>query len=154
MKTDMQYLLEDLEIKEPLEEMATVFRDIKRNMICQVNPDSGRIGLEYFKIYNHINVSAARKIARIEFRRPEYVIHSDNKQKWFLNSSEKKILMFVLQTESKKYKGYTNFQAAIIDFNNEKGLDIDLTEQNFVNDLKYPDYLPIDLPMPNYLDLK
>lgn len=154
MKTNMQNLFEDIEIKEILEEMSTVFRDTKRNIVCQVNPDRGRIGLEYFKIYNHINTEVAQKIARIEFRKPEYVIHSDNKEKWYLNSAERKILVYVLKMESEKYDGYTNFQSAIIDFNNEKGLSPKFSKQNFVKDLKYPEYLPIDLPMPNYLELK
>lgn len=154
MKTDIEKLLEDFEIKEHLEEMATVFSDKTHNLLCQVNPDSGRLGLEYFKIYNNFQWKTATKIARIEFRKPEYVIHTSNKENWVLNSHERKTLVKLLQMPSRLNNNFTNFQMAIIQFNLEKGLDVDSTLENKIDNLIYPDYLPIDLPIPNYLELR
>lgn len=146
---------EEYLVEEYLEEMSTVFRDRESNQICQVNPDRSRRGLEYFKLYNSDSYDTADSIARISFREPKYIIHknTDGRLNWVLNSKQKKALVKALNLPSKKYKGYNNYQTAILDFNNEKGLDIDQTKENFVNDLKYPDYLPIDLSMPDYMKL-
>ena len=152
---ESKQLNEDYIVEEHIEEMATVFRDKDSKQLCQVNPDRGRKGLEYFKLYNSDSYDTSNSIARISFREPKYINHknSDGKENWILNSKQKKALVKALNLPSKKYKGYNNYQTAIIDFNNEKGLDIDLTEENLVDDLKYPDYLPIDLPMPDYMKL-
>ena len=116
-----------------------------------MNPDPNRIGLEYFKLFNSANRSAAKKMARIEFRRPRYVYHENNEGKeiWTLNSKERKHLMMILNSKS---RGVTNWQNAIIQWNLEKGLSEDRTKKNLFSSgkLKYPEHLPYDLKMPNY----
>lgn len=144
-------------IIENLWEMATVGRDSCNNVLMQVNPDVERQGLEYFKFYNAANSRRANKVARIEFRRPKYVIHKsdDGKTNWFLNGREKaKLIEFLKQTNSTRLD-LTNWRYAIMAFNNEKGLDPHFTEKNLLSSgkLKYPKFLPFDLPMPDYTQL-
>ena len=161
MKTFKQFLKESKQLKEEylveeyLEEMATVYIDRENNYLYQVNPDRSRKGLEYFKLYDSVNWPKAKQVARISFREPKYIIHrnTDGKENWFLNSKQKKALVKALTMKSIKYQGYNNYQTAIIDFNLEKGLEPDKTKENLVNDLKYPVYLPIDLPIPDYMKL-
>ena len=152
MKTFKEFLNETIDIKENLNEMATVYRDKDKKQLCQVNPDKGRQCLEYFKLYDSDSFDKVTKIARISFREPKYVIHKNDRgfDDWKLNVTDKQNLKTLLEQQSDKYEGYTNFQAAIIDFNMEKGLNVSQTKENFVENPKYPKYLPIDLPMPNY----
>lgn len=139
---------------EYLDEMATVVID-QRGYLIAVNPDQKRKGDEYFKIYNSTSISKASKMIRVSFRKPKYVIHyKDSQDFWKFNSKEKKILIDILTSKSKMRKPdggyYTNWEFAILAFNNEIGYDYEKTEENTVDNLKYPDALPIDLPMPDY----
>lgn len=142
-------ILEYLEINE----MATVGRNYDVPFTLIVNPDRKRVGDEYFKLVNNIDWLSADKIARISFRSAIYIDHKSNKKAWTLTSKQKKALIKFFNSVSDKNDKYTNWEMAILDFNNEKGLDIPKTLDNKVNDLKYPNYLPIDLPMPDYTQL-
>lgn len=135
------------------------------NNFIAVNPDPSRgwYGEEYFKAYNNDNARKAEKVIRIKFRAPEYVFHKNNdgKKDWILNSKEKKKLINLLQKPS-KFNNLTNWQYAILQFNLEAfdinvddclTLTIEKQEQMDKNNpQKY--YLPIDLEMPDYTDLK
>ena len=135
--------------------MANVYRDPKSRFCIEVNPDKQRLGNEYFKLYNARQWKKATKIARISFRKAKYIKHSDIFDDWVLANKEKKYLVEALQKQaSMPYENYTNWQKAIILHNNEKGLPMEQTLENKLADLKYPKYLPIDLPMPNYLELE
>lgn len=135
--------------------MANVYRDPQSRFCIEVNPDKQRVGNEYFKLYNAKQWKKATKIARIAFRQAKTIKHKDIFDDWILTNKEKKYLVDALQKHaSMPYENYTNWQKAIILHNNEKGLSMEETLENKVNDLKYPKYLPIDLPMPNYLELK
>lgn len=144
-------------IIENLNEMATIGRDNRKGLLMQVNPDEGRQGLEYFKLYNAFNHSNAKKMARIEFRRPEYVVHGNmmGKSKWFLNAREKDDLMDFLNSKNATRPDLNNWKYGIVAFNNEKGLDPEDTEQNLLSagTLNHPRYLPFDLKMPDYRQL-
>lgn len=139
---------------EILTEFATVGRFQKQNFSLAVNPDRKRNlkNAEYFKVYNHIDPERATKIARISFRSSSYIIHHQNggKKNWVLNQKERKELMQILQSSSKKHPGYTVWQSLILYFNYEVGLDEEKTKENRIADLRYPMYLPIDLRIPNY----
>lgn len=52
----------------------------------------------YFKVYNGENRQKASKVARIYFDEPKYVYpeHSDGKQVWYFNSTEKKLFVKTL----------------------------------------------------------
>ena len=146
-------------IEERLDEMSTIVMDKKNSVLVQVNPDMGRMGLEYFKFFNSFSEGKATRIARISFRDPRYVIHHNNRGKdnWILNSKEKRMLVALLQQKSDMINCegnvLTNWEKSIVQFNLEKGLPKEDTEENFVNNPKYPNYLPIDLPMPDYYKL-
>lgn len=90
----------DIEAGEILTEFATAGRFQKYNMSVAVNPDKNRnkINAEYFKVYNNEFPYKAMKIARIKFRSCEYVIHDSkgNKENWFLNETERKQLIEIL----------------------------------------------------------
>ena len=111
--------------QEPLDAMATVGRDYSVPMVVTVNPDPRRVGNEYFKIFNSDTFVGADKVARILFRKAEYVTHKDSKKPWILNSKEKRALVNFLKSKSDKIglTDYTNWQVAILQFNEEKGLD-------------------------------
>ena len=128
-------ILEDAIKDLYLEESITYF-DKSKNIRIQVNPDLKRIGDEYFKVLNSYTDSKATKMARILFRKAEYVMHrnSDGKDDWFLNSSERKLLCEILNSKTKhtffhrpttkgekpKLIKMTVFQYSIAMFNSEK----------------------------------
>ena len=147
------------EYQEPLYEMAVVGYDESLSIIVEVNPDSKRTGNEYFKVYDSSSKEKAKRVCRILFREPKYVNHRRGRgmtkrmSNWIMNSRERKNLISFLKRESKLFQGLTIWQAAIVLFNNEKGLQKPETMENFMDKLKYPDYLPIDLPMPDYTQL-
>ncbi len=154
----------DIEAGEMLDEYSTVTRVQDLNMCLAVNPDhrENSAGAEYFKIYNNCDTALADKIARIRFRSPEYVIHlpGRNKENWFLNMEEVAQLVELLQRPGKntQFPGLTLWQELILAFNWEaNGLDYQETLHNRIGNetsepiqLKYPDSLPIDLPVPEY----
>ena len=147
----------DTESGEFLHEFATVARDSNLNMSVAVNPDRNLKNIEYFKVYNHAKPQRATKIARIQFRCPEYIIHNNNRKlkNWTLTSDDKTSLLKLLNSESKKdiIPQITVWQSLIISFNYEMGLDTADTLKNKYKKLVYPDFLPIDLPIPDYRKL-
>ena len=124
----------------------------------KVNPDLGRRKLEYFKYLDAWFSYDVKKIARIDFRSPRYIFCRNpiGKRQWWLYSSEKEELMDFLISKNYEMSDLTNWQALILDFNLEKGgLTYDKTTENLLSNrnLKYPEYLPFDLKMPDYRKL-
>lgn len=146
----------DIEESEILTQFTTVARDYNLNISLVINPDKNQNlnNTEYFKFYNNANPDKASKIARIKFRLPEYIIYHNNggKENWFLDSEEKKILMEILRQPCEKYPEFSIWQGLISDFNWETGLDRSETKKNSISDMLYPDFLPIDLKIPDYLN--
>ena len=146
-----------LEASYELDAMATIYRDPKGRFLVSVNPDPNREDDEHFKLYNKTSRSSATKIARISFRKAEYIYHSMNqgKKDWILNAKEKKYIVKAFKKKNPAfYNGqYTYWQFAIAQFNLEKGLDYEKTFKNVGKKLKYPKYLPFDLEMPDYAKL-
>jgi len=144
-----------MKFKELICEMSTVVRD---EFLIAVNPDTKRIGDEYFKVYNASSIDKATKIARIKFRDSSYIIHKNerNFENWILNKKEKNILIKILNTLNTEYddKGnsynLTTFQKSIYLFNYEKGLGKSSNEALRLSIEDRKDYLPIDLKMPDY----
>ena len=113
-------------------------------------------GEEYFKVYNASPRWDAGKIARISFKEPKCDFKYKGKEIWSLNTEEKRHLMDILQSKKGIWGlDLTNWQLAILTFNMEKGLDWDETKENLISSgtLKYHEYLPFDLPIPNYMEL-
>lgn len=146
-------------IEEFLEEMATIYKSKEYSILIAVTPDSGRAGNPYFKFLNNSNYLNADKIIRILFHKPDYIVHTDGKELWKLNNKDKKLLIKILNQHSKKYKEYTNWQAAKFDWNCEyleEMLDIDeyfkgTYDEEYDTD---PGYIRSDLEMPNYMNLQ
>lgn len=146
-----------LEASYELDAMATIYWDKKGRFCISVNPNPNRIGDEYFKLFNSSSVRTATKVARISFKAAKYIHHtnSDGKDDWILNSKEKKYLVKALQKQAKMpYAQYTNWQKAILLFNEEKHLDQEKTLKNLLPKPKYPKYLPFNLEMPDYTKLE
>lgn len=144
----------DIEADEILTGFVTVGRFKEENMSVAVNPDANRnkVNTEYFKVYNNEFPDKATKIARIKFRTCEYVIHNNNGRKtvWFPDRDEIRNLVRILNYPSAKDKGFTVWQSLILSFNFENGLDFEATQNNRSVNPAYPDYLPIDLEIPDY----
>ena len=140
---------------ENLNEMAKIVQDDDNNISIIVSPDTKRNNRnnEYFKILNHKEYSKASKIARIKFRQPKYVLrhNNDGKKNWILNKDEKQLLINLLNKKNIYKESY--WETAIIRYNLEAGLSEEKTLENTKDNLKYPDYLPIDLNLPDYTKL-
>ena len=145
-------------------EMATVANS--ENSYIAVNPDSSRgwYNEEYFKLYDAQNARKATHIARIKFRKAEYTVHSnsDGKESFKLNTKQKKDLINLLNSKSKKETGLTVWQYAILQFNleaieyanREYCLSLTMEKQKQMpKDQPEKYWLPIDLPMPDYTKL-
>lgn len=154
---------------EMLEAMALTYIDKQDSYCLQVNPDQNS-KTEYFKFFNNVSWVKATKLCRISFREPKYIIHTNSHKvdDWLLTKKEQKYLIKVLWSDSKKYKGYSVWQALIIDYNAERySLPNDISEkltitkqQKLARHVNLSEVeglmvqaLPIDLPMPNYLKL-
>lgn len=148
---------EEIDYLASLDEMATVGRSTREKLLIQVNPAEKEAGnAPYFKLFNSANEPSATHLARIRFDLPVYEIHAKKwnrgKDYWWLNSKEKRKLIAYLKADNTNTPQFTNWKVAILAFNNERGLDYEKTQQNLLSKLplKYPDYIPFDLKMPNY----
>lgn len=128
----------NLNEKEVLTKTIFVQSDDNYNMSLVINLYFNNIIIdenEYFKVYNNINPNKATKVARIKFRKPEYIIYDNNKiNNWFLNSIEKRALMRILINQSILYPDRTVWDELIRLFNKEMG------SNSLPNDLKIPNY--------------
>lgn len=134
--------------------MATVARDVQRKMLIEVNPDMHK-GNAYLKLYNAASKQKASKVARISMYEPIYIEHANvgrkaGKKDWILNSKEKREFIAFLNSVQ---NGYTVWQKTILDINKELDLFEEDTIENLLPNPKYPDYLPYNLPIPDYMKL-
>lgn len=142
-------------VEEYLDEMATIYKSKEYGILVAVNPDSKRSGLPYFKFFNSYDFNKATHVIRIMFKDTDYVVHNDSKKLWKLNTQDKKLLVKIMNQESKRYKGYTNWDAAKFDWNYEyleEMLDIDSYFNGEYDDVyeSNPGYIPSTLKMPDY----
>ena len=91
--------------------MATVARDVQREMLIEVNPDMHK-GNAYLKLYNAASKQKASKVARISMYEPIYIEHANvgrkaGKKDWILNSKEKREFIAFLNSVQ---NGYTVWQ--------------------------------------------
>ena len=93
----------------------------------------------YFKVYNNENYKKATKIARIHFMNPSYEMHSN--QHWPLNTTEKKMLIKILNTtiQINDVETTTVWKELIGEYN--RG----------INDKSK--HMPLNLVMPDYTQL-
>lgn len=139
----------------PVNEMATVARSARMHILIQVNADELHIDNPYFKVYNDESYGTAMN--RISFNAPEYIEHTTyGKDRWFLNSKEKRNLIALLNAPSEHIdrrdtsREYTNWEWAIIQYNNEICA---VGEKDTVAGRLKGKALSIDLLMPDYREL-
>lgn len=103
-------------------EMATIATG--NNLNINVNPETNRLSIAYFKVLNAKSFRAATKIARLHFKDSGMEYHRDSlgKQQWILNSREIKNIIKLLESKHADYNGYTNWQVACYQWNFENGL--------------------------------
>ena len=107
-------------IKQPLEEMATVYSDANYGILVTVNPDPNRVGDPYFKFFNSVSYKSATKAVRIYFKKLGYTYHRrDGKKLWKMNAKELNILMTILKTKSAVDPKYSVWDMAKFYWNNE-----------------------------------
>lgn len=147
---------EEIDYLESLYEMATVGRSQKEKLLIQVHPAESYTGDFYFKVFDAANEQHAKHIARIKFERPVYIVHAPKynrgKNYWWLSAKDKRKLIAYLDSQNENHPEFSNWQYAILAYNNEKGLDFAQTQENLLADgqLKYPKFMPFDLRRPNY----
>jgi len=150
-----------------LDEMASVAAQTNEapTFCIYVNPDNHRIGNEYFKVYDKPSYFSSKKVCRISFHAPKYLIHRnrDGKKNFVLDAQRKKDLIKKLSEQHEVTidgQAITVWQWAIMQYNKELGLPYKESLENISYDesgneinrssWKHPDYMPIDLPMPDY----
>lgn len=107
----------------------------------------------HFIVYNFGVWRNASKASRILFELPEYLDIKTDFEQWILNSEDKALLIKYVKTYWKEMIHSWNWERNLFrDFGDEKD-PYEKTNENFINDRKYPDYLPIDLPIPDYSNL-
>ena len=151
--------------KQPLLEMSKAFsyKD-KRIDVCAWVENPMGVNNMYFKYYNCSTIPSATHVARIRMDKPEYVggnHREGTKKKWILTDTEKRELVELLSSKSEEHPDLTYWQEILLTYNRDNfNLSAkDTIEGNFAKaqkDPKMPEYLqplPIDYPMPDYLQL-
>lgn len=139
----------------PLTEMSMAVTD--KNSAIWVEAGSTRPKANrYFKYYNNISYQKANKVARISITKSEYIKHRniDSKDDWILTKSEKKKLVTLLNRPSEDFPEITNYQYIIAVYNRDNFyLSISRFIRGDYNKSDYPDLLPLNYPMPDYMEL-
>lgn len=157
----------------PLYEMASLgkarLKSKGKSWFVAVHYDPDRRGDPYFRFYSTPQYSKNAPAARISFIEARYIIHPKADNKHFnLDPKQKKALMKFMNSKSTKngYEGYTNWQTAIMKFNDEAVQDkpgylkwqqctrafMEANKRLFSRG-QLKNALPIDLPMPDYTQL-
>ncbi|MEI8198737.1 MAG: tyrosine-type recombinase/integrase [Eubacteriales bacterium] len=139
-------------VKTKEEKSIAVCSDLNNKFSVEVPDDPN--GGEFFVIYDRPEKSLAKRASLISFRVPMYKDMAYGKyMKWVLSDEEKQKMVGLLKGDSQKRKWGDNWSSAIINHNGVRGLDSIDTMFNKMDILPYKNYLPIDLPMPDYMDL-
>ena len=81
-------------------EMATIFTNPKVGMTIRVNPDPGRIGNPYFKVYNSAKIKRNEtSVVRLHFFDSSMEYHKDEYLNWVIFSDDVKRIKEILETE-------------------------------------------------------
>ena len=121
--------------QEPIYSMAQIGQNESPGFCIWVNPDQGRNDDPYFKMYNAQKYASAEKSIRIGLLEPKLIYHSDGKEIWHVTKSDLKHLDVFMSKKSRKYVGYTNWQATIYDWNYEYGCITPSPDDEYVSDI-------------------
>lgn len=106
-----------------LSEMSTVAFDNGINI--NINQEIDRLSIAYFKVYDHANVNAAKRVVRLHFKDSGIEYHRDplGKQPWKLSSRDiKKIANLLKQPNHEHDNMYTNWQVLCYRWNRDNQL--------------------------------
>lgn len=121
---------------EPVYSMAQIGKNENPIFCIWVNPDQGRNGDPYFKMYDAQKYSSAKHSIRIGLKEPKLIYHADGKKFWNVTKSDLKALDRFMSKKSRKYAGFTNWQATIFDWNYEYGCIEPSPEDEFNSDIE------------------
>lgn len=140
-----------------------------KKWFMSVHYDPQRRSDPYFMFYDAPTFQRNAPCARIAFREPRYIVRPDNSNKHFnLSSIEKKALVRFMNSPSDdgRYEGLTNWEMSIMLYNREavqdklSNLKRSQCTRAFMEANKcmfsrgqLRNFLPIDLPMPDYTQL-
>ena len=151
----LKFLYEHFSKDNQVNEMSMAWVDQKAQKCCWVeNPNTHEN--DYFKYYDSFSYRKANHIARISLKSPQYLKHKnkDGKKNWILTNKEKKELIQLMQEDSTNHKGFTNWQATLIQYNFDNFyISFDDTKNGTFDKKKYPKAFDINTPMPNYMEL-
>lgn len=127
----------------PLNENS-IYKDQRNNILIFCRPSDKKVygRKAYFKVYNSSEQRKAKKVARICFYEPKYVIHPndpDGCSQWFLNSSEIKVLINILKSKNNIGVRYPSTWSALIN-----------TFNSVVKSNHPEDIIDMNLPIPDY----
>lgn len=157
---------------ECVECMSTIGKSYKKGnktYCVTVNPDGNRQGIVYFKYCNAENYRKCDSVIRIRLDACDYVIHKDSKNIWHINSEDRQRLVEFMSSESKLFRGYTNYIVSCYFWNYEMDLLSDDADYPDVYDTLFhayvsgwfdtqkcslhPSYIASTAKMPNYAEL-
>ena len=151
----MRKLIKRLDNLLQLTEMSMAWVDTNAARCVWVENPNTHVN-DYFKYFNSFSYHKADGVARISLVKPEYIHHrnADGKKVWKLTSSDKKQLVKLMNSPSEVHKGYTRWQATLIQYNFDNFYisPIDTMEGTFDKN-KFPDAFDINYPMPDYTKL-
>ncbi len=83
------------------------------------NDETDRLGIAYFKVYDHDKIRSAKRVARLRFKDSEMEYHKDTigKQPWILNSRDIKNIINLLIGTNKTNPEYSNWQVLCFKWN-------------------------------------
>ena len=146
---DKIYVEED----EYLTEMATIARNRDYDMRITVNPDRNRVGVPYFKVFNHINYDDDVVVARFHFKDSGMEYHRCKYKDWHVSNNNIKEIKKLLLLPYDEVPKYNNWQMTCYKWNIEYGFDIKDKEEYFNGDCDdkfsyHPSYVPSICEMP------
>ena len=140
---------------EPLGEMATITTSDKPAMRIQINPERGRKGVPYFKVYNSPSYTKSTKVARLHFLDTGMEYHQDEFADWVPTNKEIKQIRGLLMERHSREKNYTNWQMTCWLWNMEYTFIMpdkidEYMEGKFDDAFKdHPSYVPSTTPIPD-----
>ena len=114
----------DVYIKAHISYMAKIGQSDTPAFMVAVCENEDHIGEPHLKIYNNVTFLSATHVTRLSLRDGHRIIceNHDCKQEWNIDNETLKALNRFLDEKSRNYKGYTNWQALMFQWNWESSI--------------------------------